>query len=290
VSRARWVILTPSQTEPEWRQRVTDAVAAAGLTPVPWTAELGPKVLRDPKAVVLADSVAAAREHSSLPAAVVFTDPESSVAGVGQRHQPAFPEAFWLASLILAEGAALPASVPVLSGAAPENMAGVEVLPGVRVTPPPVPVRPRGPRHAATALRLYLDGRPAIGATATVSPTLFLYDARGRVAQTPGAVEITGRARTLLYGPYLALPPGSWTVKVAFAVDDDAAGHPYRFEWGTGDVFERVDFTPETAGVFAVEVSRDWDRPAPAEARVILMRSAFAGTFRLIEMTVTRTA
>jgi hypothetical protein len=288
VSRARWVILTPSETEPEWYRRVTDAVAAAGLTPVPWTADLAPEVLNDSKAVVLADNAATALAAGVTPAAVVFTDPESSVAAIGKRHSPGFPQAFWLSSLMLAEASALPPECRVVSGPLAVGGDPVELLPGLVVRAPPLPPRPRGPRHAAMALRLYVDGRPPVGQSASVSPTLFLYDARGQVSRTPGVVETTGRVRTLLYGPYMGLPPGVWKTSVSFSVDEDAADRPYRFDWGDGDGFEEMEFMPGQAGVFEVELTREWTQPSAAQVRVVLMRAAFAGVFRLLDARITR--
>jgi len=288
VSRARWVILTPSETEPEWRRRVTDAAAAAGLKPAPWAADLGPKVLNDPKVVVLADNAATALAAGVTPAVVVFTDPESSVAAIGKRHSPGFPQAFWLSSLMLAEASALPAECRIVSGPVVAGDAAIELLPGLAVRPPPLPHRPKGPRHAAMALRLYAEGRPPVGQSASVSPTLFLYDARGQVSRIPGAVETTGRVRTLLYGPYMGLPPGVWRTSVSFSVDEDAADRPYRFDWGDGDGFEEMEFTPGQAGVFEVELTREWTQPSAAQVRVVLMRAAFAGVFRLLDTRIMR--
>lgn len=288
MSRARWVILTPSETEPEWRRRITHAARAAGLKPVLWSPELGPEVFSDPEVVVLADNAATAMAAGVTPAAVVFTDPESSVAAIGKRHSPGFPQAFWLSSLMLAEASALPPDCRIISGPAVANGGRLELIPGLEVQPPPLPHRPKGPRHAAMALRLYTDGRPPVGQSASVAPSLFLYDSRGQVSKTPGAVETTGRVRTLLYGPYIGLPPGVWKTSVSFSVDEDAADRPYRFDWGDGDGFEEMEFTPGQAGVFEVELTRAWSQPSAAQVRVVLMRAAFAGIFRLLDTRITR--
>lgn len=288
MSRARWVILTPSETELEWRRRVTDAASAAGLKPTPWAVDLPPEVLSDPKAVVLADNAATALAAGVTPAVVVFTDPESSVAAIGKRHAPGFPQAFWLSSLMLAEASALPPECRVISGPVVANGEPIELLPGLTVRPPALPHRPKGPRYAAMALRLYTEGRPPVGQSASVSPTLFLYDARGQISEIPGAVETTGRVRTLLYGPYIGLPPGVWKTSVSFSVDEDAADRPYRFDWGDGDGFEEMEFTPGQAGVFEVELTREWTQPSAAQVRVVLVRAAFAGVFRLLDTRITR--
>ena len=290
MSRARWVILTPSQTEPEWRQRVTDAAATAGLKPVQWSAELGPDILKDPKAVVLAQEMGHLRHFGETPDVVVLTDPESSVQRLYQTVLAQFPQALWTASQIHAEVCEAPERVPVIGGAALACGAPVTLWSGLTVAAPALPPRPKGERAAAEVMSLYRHGRPAVGARVRIAPKLFLYDTRNPVVGPRFEVDLTGRPRTLVFGPYFALPAGVWQVTATFVSDSDAAGRAFRLDWGTQTSCVSTDVRLSQAGNYAAQMEFVFERPAHAELRLVLTEGALAGTLRFVGAEVERMA
>lgn len=288
MSRARWVILTPSQTEPEWRQRVTDAAATAGLKPVQWSAELGPDILKDPKAVVLAQEMGHLRHFGETPDVVVLTDPESSVQRLYQTVLAQFPQALWTASQIHAEACEAPERVPVIGGAALSCGAPVTLWSGLTVAAPALPPRPKGERAAAEVMSLYHHGRPAMGARVRIAPKLFLYDTRNPVVGPRFEVDLTGRPRIVVYGPYVTLPPGRWRAEAKVWIDDDAANVILGFDWGRHQQFDQHVEKPGKPGLHAVSMVNDWDVAASAEFRLVLMQGAIAGKARLVEFDLER--
>jgi len=286
VSRARWVILTPSETEPEWRRRVTDAVAAAGLTPVPWSAELGPEIFNDPKAVVLAQEMSQVRAHGQVPDAVILTDPESSVRQLGQTVLPLFPQALWTASQIHAEACTVPDSTPVIGGGGLMEADKVALWPGMTVAAPGLPSRPKGERAAAVAMSLYRQGRPAVGARTDIAPKLFLYDARNPVKPPRYELDLTGRPRILMYGPYVSLPPGVWTFHLQVQADAAAVGRRFRVEWGTQSATEPFAVKLDRVGLYEIAIDFSFMEPSACEARVILEEAAFEGAIRIMATAV----
>ncbi len=283
MSRARWVILTPSATEPEWRRRVTDAVAAAGLTPVCWTVDLGPSVLKDPKAVVLAQEMGHVRHSGAAPDVIVLTDPESSVRRLGETVLPQFPQALWTASQIHAEACDVPDDIPVIGGASLAPGEAVTLWPGLTVAAPARPARPKGEGAAAEVMSLYRQGRPPVGARVRIAPKLFLYDTRNPVVGPRFEVDLTGRPRIVVYGPYVTLPPGRWRAEAKVWIDDDAANVILGFHWGRHQQFDQHIEKPGKPGLHAVAIVNDWDVAASAEFRLVLMQGAIAGKARLVD-------
>lgn len=289
MSRARWVVLTPSQTEPEWRRRVTDAATAAGLKPVPWAAELGPKVLNDPRTVVLAQEMGQVRHSGAAPDVVVLTDPESSVRRLGETVLPQFPQALWTASQIHAEACDVPDAVPVIGGASLAPGEAVTLWSGLAVAAPALPARPKEGGAAAEVMSLYRHGRPPVGARVRVAPKLFLYDTRNPVAGPQFEVDLTGRPRTLVFGPYFALPAGVWQATATFASDTDAAGRAFRIDWGTQTSCVSTDIRLAQAGTYEARMEFVFEHAAHAELRVVLTEGALGGSLRFLGAEIERT-
>ena len=113
-------------------------------------------------------------------------------------------------------------------------------------------------------------------------PLFFSGDAPGQPC--PEAIDLTGRARILAYGPYLALPPGRWRLTARLEmVDADAARQPYRLEFGGQAAQGATDFRPVGgAGLYDVAVDAVLADVESVELRVWLVRSAFHGTVRFI--------
>ena len=111
-------------------------------------------------------------------------------------------------------------------------------------------------------------------------PAMFRYDPR----QADGrdrlqAMDITGRARALVWGPYEELTRGCWEAVARFSVDRWACRHLFRMEWGSTADFVTREFTPGRPGVFEVRAERVWRDVEKAELRIILTESSIGGAF-----------
>ena len=98
-----------------------------------------------------------------------------------------------------------------------------------------------------------------------------------------GPIDLTGRARFLVFGPYINLPPGPWSATVVMAFSAEAAGHSFIIEAAAGTqlAYERVQPTAEqvieTSLQFAIANSVD----QPVEIRIVSERAAFDGRMAL---------
>ncbi|TFW11708.1 hypothetical protein EGY25_06395 [Brevundimonas intermedia] len=107
-------------------------------------------------------------------------------------------------------------------------------------------------------------------------------DARERVQR----MDIAGRARALVWGPYDVLTPGLWRATARFSVDRWACRHTYRLEWGATADYSLFEFKPGRAGVFEVSAERLWIEAEKAELRIILTEGALGGVFELLDVRV----
>ena len=95
----------------------------------------------------------------------------------------------------------------------------------------------------------------------------------------PRVLDLTGPARVVAYGPYYALPPGSWTIRATLAFSPASRGMPLALELHGANLIGGVRFAVEQAGLFAasftvvVPSSRE-----PLELRLITERGAIEGT------------
>lgn len=278
---ARWIVLTPSADDAAWRERLGAAAAGAGLT--------------------LADADVPAADAGATPDLWLTASPRAAIAaGAAQGvvitpdvaallEQPESPLSLTgLTSLTdrLSDLSALPPGFRMARPAAPG--ARLDLWPDLMVTPPPV-TEPASPfaRAARQALGLYADGAPRPGARAAWPPALFHYDARAvRGATEAGVMDVTGRPRILVWGPYFVLPPGLWRIRVRFSLDENARIYGYRMDWGGQKAFDSFLFRPDRAGVFEIEMAYRWTEPGPAEMRLLLMEGAFTGEMVLLDAVV----
>jgi hypothetical protein len=98
-----------------------------------------------------------------------------------------------------------------------------------------------------------------------------------------GPIDLTGRARFLVFGPYINLPPGPWSATIVAAFSAEAAGYSFIVEVAAGTqlAYERVQPTGEqvieTNLQFAIGNSVD----QPVEIRIVIERAAFDGRMAL---------
>jgi len=140
----------------------------------------------------------------------------------------------------------------------------------------------------AGALGVYLDPAADMSGPLSWAPALFF---AGDQSTEPlsGSIDITGRARRLLRGPHIMLPPGNWSLAATFDFSADAADHSFVVEITAGASLARVVIRPPEAGIFEIQQSLTIeDLPErPIELRLHSERPAFGGELTLLGVTLT---
>ncbi len=103
-------------------------------------------------------------------------------------------------------------------------------------------------------------------------------------------IDVTGRARCLIYGPYIMLPPGSWSVSVLLGFSKEAAELGYVVEIVAGPHLSRVNLRPESDGVFEANltISIESSMDHPVEVRLFNEQAGFDGKLALGQVTLRR--
>ena len=148
---------------------------------------------------------------------------------------------------------------------------------------------PREREIASGALGPYLDSFPGGGLGPIVwAPELFFAgDSAG--APGTGGVDITGRARCLLRGPHILIPPANWSFAITLDVSAEAAEHNFVVEAAGGAVTSRTVIRPAGAGIVEAELTLSLEElpDRPIELVLSNQRPAFGGHLSLLSVTAT---
>jgi hypothetical protein len=102
-------------------------------------------------------------------------------------------------------------------------------------------------------------------------------------------IDISGRTRHLIYGPYIALPSGNWVAELLLGFSEDAVGMSFLVDVWAGSQLSMASINPSGPGLtkvnlsFALEESND----NLVEIRVLNERAAIYGRLALGQATVT---
>jgi hypothetical protein len=98
-----------------------------------------------------------------------------------------------------------------------------------------------------------------------------------------GPIDMTGRARCLVFGPYITLPPGAWSANVVLGFSADAAGMTFVIEADAGTVLVQTRVTPSAEQIIEANLHFTIDASASsaAEIRIFTERAAFEGRLAL---------
>lgn len=130
------------------------------------------------------------------------------------------------------------------------------------------------------ALDFYSNQPPAIGASAYWGVQHFSYPVGGGFDGGGPDMDLTGRFRILVHGPYIVLPPGLWQVEAQFEVDPERGVTRLRFEWGVGDDLDVASVQIDRPGVYSMALTRLWSVAGPAQLRIWSEHAAFQGHMR----------
>lgn len=274
-SKARWIVIPPFRHDDAWRAAVQTAVTEAGLRLHDLDADPQGAPLDDPKAVILT-----ADAHQAVAAGVAAEALAGLIAGPGIRLDgseapDALPPHIAVLTDLMARAYLLPAHR--LFRSADFASGPVEVLPGLKLPrPAPAPTKASlSPRlRAVTEAVALLD--PA-HPQATWSPELFNYDSRTVPGGGAGQLDLTGRPRFMITGPYITLPPGRWRATYRLTFDARGSRPRFRVDWGGQTDFISKEFTPGRAGVFEIVQDYVWTERALCELRVVVLEGVFDG-------------
>ena len=119
----------------------------------------------------------------------------------------------------------------------------------------------------------------------------FLFEDPPAPDQVPAdrPVDLTGRARVVIYGPGINLPPGAWSANVALGLSSETAGMSFLVEVYAGRQLNCNRVTSVGAQVLAVAVPFVVDTvlDRSIEIRIVSERAAFDGRLALGQVTLT---
>lgn len=117
-------------------------------------------------------------------------------------------------------------------------------------------------------------------------PELFFMNEDG-AGLTPGPltrpVDLTGRPRPVVYGPYVSLPPGPWSATVVLGFSPEAAGMNFFIEITAGATLAQSRVTADREQVVEIQLAFTIDESIdhPIEIRIWTERSAIDGRLAL---------
>lgn len=283
------VIVAPSATYHPWNAAVGAGIKAAGYELISYGGELELPVSDKRQVIVSHDPILVTRIERDWTVAFLG-DITTSAAQCAALFGADRRGGLQIASLILANAALLPQNTIYIFDDAPGPT--VRVGPDIDVAVPttreewdPAPAE----QAYQDALALYRDWPQTPQSSARWAPDVFHYD--DRHPSIPGqdyVVELAGRARALVYGPYIALRPGRWSITARFIVNQDAAAHRLRFEWGHIGSFASFTQAPGRAGEFTLTITHDWQEPATAEFKIIVAQGSLGGELEFLGAEIVR--
>src|SRR5205085_5563381 len=94
-----------------------------------------------------------------------------------------------------------------------------------------------------------------------------------------GPIDITGRARVLIFGPYINLPPGPWSATAVVGFSAETAGMSFMIEVTAGPqlAHTRVQSIGEQVIETDLQFRIDDSANQPVEIRIVNERAAFDG-------------
>lgn len=104
----------------------------------------------------------------------------------------------------------------------------------------------------------------------------------------PATVDLTGRSRILLFGPYFSIPSGFWRVSAFFVADQNAEGAAIRLEMNFDGQIIASDIESVAAGAFAATFSFQLDSAGVADFRVWSLRPRLSGALNFAGLCLER--
>ena len=284
--KARWVVIPPFHNDFAWRRIISQAVVTAGQRIFDYDAAPATAPLLDPQTVLITADVQKAL-HAGATAetmAVIISGRGIRLPDEYTRDGP-HPHVAFLTDL-MAKCHLLPEDRVFRAFEFSEQP--VQILESIWLNNSLKPEKNiQLPPHLLALNEAVSVLDPQV-TRAEWRPSLFNYDSRPADDGVAGDLDLTGRPRFLISGPYITLPPARW--RAIYRLEFDAAGSRSRFrlDWGMHDKYLSQDFAPGRAGVFQITHECVCPQSAPVELRVVLLEGVFHGRMRFHGATVIR--
>lgn len=286
MTKARWVVIPPFHDDFTWRNIVTQEVVKAGQRIYDYDAAPATAPLLDPQTVLITADVQNALNAGAKAEAIAVI-----ISGRGIRLPDDYtrdgphPHVAFLTEL-MAKCHLIPGDRVFRAVELSEQP--VQILENIWLTNSVGSEKNiQLPSHLAALNQAVSILDPGV-TCAEWLPPLFNYDSRLADDGVAGDLDLTGRPRFLISGPYITLPPARW--RAIYRLEFDGAGSRPRFrlDWGMQDNYGSQDFTPGRAGLFQITHEYVWPQSAPVELRVVLLEGVFHGRMRFHGARVTR--
>ncbi len=106
----------------------------------------------------------------------------------------------------------------------------------------------------------------------------------------PPTIDITGRPRILVFGPYIQLGGGLWRLTARFELCPDAGQYPWLLQFVAGPHMVEESIPPSGAGAYEVSLEQPWRGSQIVEMRLFVVGAAFHGALRFEGVTIERIA
>ncbi|MBU1346968.1 MAG: hypothetical protein KKA16_08440 [Alphaproteobacteria bacterium] len=273
------VLITPSAASAAWRDALSLHAARIGWS----VSDAGVDPAAPP-----ASGLVFAHDHAAMlafPPSARAVIVDTTATDTDDPALPAAPDVITIRSHILVEAEAAAAHGAVVLNAA-RYLLDFPVLGSVeRREGAPYRIHPS---VAESPLAIFDDTRP--GSWANWHPRWFSYPKGHAGTIDAPLIDLTGRMRPLIYGPYIRLPAGRWRVDLRFTVDPERAHAPLLFEWGAGADYCRIMTEIRYPGTYTISLDRIWPEADAAQLRIWTSHPVFQGTFGFQGCRVTRVA
>ncbi len=205
---------------------------------------------------------------------------EATAQGLRANEARSSVSAPWAMASILAESGA-----DVVDG-----RANAVNLPSLGEIVAPTRIDDPDPRSERGVLSVFDKLPIPVGATAAWTTDHFDYPHKREFFGGEPQVDLTGRPRGLVYGPFVHLPPGTWQMEIDVSVDPEGGRSPLRFEWGGGDAFVGHSVAVTVPGRYSLVLTNRWTETLTVQMRIWLTEGIFQGRFAFHGCRVTRVA
>lgn len=268
VHPPRWIIIPPCPDRLDWIAAVKETGAEQGLSVVDIDAggEAGDLVIASDAAKALKAKVEPQHLAAILSDIGILTPAVDGALVTDKLHAGVRSSSeLWRRARQLPAGRVFPAQ---MFDAGP-----VEILSGLKLARPASTASATARNRAlAQAVAVYADGQ------AHWRGEIFNYTSQTvRHEAERTTIDLTGRPRFLIFGPYLTLPAGRWKAVIRLGFDDAAARYQYRADWGEQETYSSHIFRPQREGLYDLEMEFEWTKPSACEMRLLVLEGAFDG-------------
>jgi len=113
-------------------------------------------------------------------------------------------------------------------------------------------------------------------------PDLFVFP------EGDGSIDLTGRARIVVHGPYKVLKPGRWRIRARFEVGIEGFPVPVRLEWGGAHDVAGETVHLDAPGLYEMSLDYAWPQGGLAALRLWVAQPIFAGRLTFLGAEVER--